>query len=271
MNAAGVPCPLCAAPSAVFGSALALGRHPAQYRRCGACGYVFVERPYWLAEAYADSAIAALDSGIAHRNLWLADAVAGLLALRYPRTGRCLDHGGGSGLFVRLLRDRGYDFRWRDRYCDNLFARGFEATEGDRYDVVTCFEVVEHLEDPLATFRELAALAPVLVLSTELLPEPAPALDAWPYYAPDCGQHIGFFSRAALEGVARTLGRRLASDGRMLHVIAADPPPDRLLRLLAKRRWSRLAQRLRRRRPLTFTDAAALAQALAARRQTRGP
>lgn len=256
-------CKLCAAETAPFGEQIVLGRHRAAYRRCTACGYVFVEDPHWLDEAYASSAIAALDTGMAHRNLWLADTVAALLALRFRDVGRCLDFGGGSGLFVRLLRDRGYDFRWQDRHCPNLFARGFEAGDGERFDLITCFEVVEHLVDPLATFDALAARAPTLVFATELLPATGNRPGEWHYYAPQAGQHVGFFTRASLEGVARRLGRHFASDGRQLHVIATRRIDDRLLRLLARKRWARrLARRFDRRPPLTWSDAALLEQRL---------
>jgi len=35
-----------------------------------------------------------------------------------------LDYAAGYGLFVRLMRDAGYNFRWSDLYCQNLL---FEA------------------------------------------------------------------------------------------------------------------------------------------------
>jgi len=31
-----------------------------------------------------------------------------------------LDYAAGYGLFVRLMRDAGYNFRWSDLYCQNL-------------------------------------------------------------------------------------------------------------------------------------------------------
>jgi len=36
-----------------------------------------------------------------------------------------LDYAAGYGLFVRLMRDAGYNFRWSDLYCQNLFVRGW--------------------------------------------------------------------------------------------------------------------------------------------------
>lgn len=260
-------CKLCGAGTRPFGELVVLARHRARYLRCTACGYVFVEDPGWLDEAYADQAIAALDTGIAMRNLWLAEAVDALLRWRFRGVRRALDYGAGSGLFVRLMRDRGYDFRWADPYCPNLFAIGFEADPADRFDFATCFEVIEHLVDPLPVFAELAGRAPTLLVSTELLPEAGNRPGEWHYYTPETGQHIGFFTTASLAGVARKLGRHFASDGRMLHAFSSEPLDPRWLRTIAKRRRARWLLRLRRRRaPLTWSDAAALAARLATSR-----
>jgi hypothetical protein len=223
-------CKLCGGATGSFGELTVLGRHRAHYRRCAACGYVAVEDPHWLDEAYADHAIAALDTGIVMRNLWLADAVDALLRWRFRDVQTALDHGAGTGLFVRLMRDRGHDFRWSDPHCENLFALGFEADADVAFDLVTCFEVAEHLTDPLPAFERLVARAPVLIFSTELLPERNNHPGEWHYYAPETGQHVGFFTIASLQALANKLGRHFASDGRMLHAFTREPLDPRWLR-----------------------------------------
>ena len=259
-------CKLCGARTEAFGELLVLGRHRARYRRCAKCGFVFVENHDWLVEAYADHAIAALDTGIVVRNLWLADALDALLRWRFHDVRTALDYGAGTGLFVRLMRDRGHDFRWSDLYCENLFALGFEAEPARHFDLVTCFEVVEHLPDPLPVFEQLAARAPNLVLSTELLPDTGNRPGEWHYYAPETGQHIGFFTAASLRQVARHLGRHFASDGRMLHAFTATPLDPRWLRFVAKHRRARRLLRLSgKRTPLTWSDAEMLQRKLHAR------
>lgn len=226
-------CKICGEATSEFGRQQVLGRFVAQYRRCGSCGYVFVVDPHWLELAYS-SAIAAMDTGIVTRNRWLADATCALLGLSLRQVRSTLDFGGGSGLLVRLMRDRGHDFRWHDAYSPNLLALGFEGDVQDHYDMVTAFELVEHLPDPMATFEQLRALAPVIVISTELVPRDKQVLDDWWYYAPESGQHIGFFTRAALEFVSKRLGLFLSSNGRNLHVLAPHRVSPTLLRLLRK-------------------------------------
>ena len=256
-------CKLCGGATAPFGELTMLGRHRAQFQRCTACGYAFVENPTWLDEDYADHAIAALDTGIAKRNLWLADAVDALLRWRFRGVRTALDYGAGTGLFVRLMRDRGHDFRWSDPHCENLFALGFEADANARFDLATCFEVAEHLTDPLPVFRELTQRAPILIFTTELLPERNNRPGEWHYYTPETGQHVGFFTTDSLRTLAKRLDRHFASDGRMLHVFTAEPLDPRWLRIVAKqRRARRLLKLLRKRPPLTWSDAETLTQAL---------
>ncbi len=232
-------CKICEAPTVHFGQQRILGQYLAEYRRCQACGYVFVVDPHWLEHAYS-TAIAALDTGIVTRNLWLADVMSALLGTSLRKTRRTLDFGAGTGLLVRLMRDRGHDFHWYDAYSPNLLARGFESELSARFDLVTAFELVEHLPDPVATFDALHLLAPVIVISTELLPESASELDDWWYYAPESGQHIGFFTSNSLQVLARRLGLTLSSNGRNLHVLAPQAISTRLLRALrkpARARW----------------------------------
>ena len=144
-----------------------------------------------------------------------------MLAMLGHLRGRVIDSAGGYGLLVRMLRDLGVDARWEDRYCDNLVARGFEAAADDSADLLTAFEVMEHLVDPLAEMQRLCARAPHVLVSTSLIPEPTPQLKDWWYYAPSGGQHIGFFRIRTLEHLANRLGRRVFSDGRSFHLFTS--------------------------------------------------
>jgi Methyltransferase domain len=158
------------------------------------------------------------------------------------------------------MRDRGFDFHLLDKYCNNVFAGGFEAQPGERFDLVTCMEVVEHLLDPVPAFRELAGFAPVMIIATELLPARRNRPGEWWYYAPETGQHVSFYTAAALRIIAERLDMRLATNGRNLHVLSKEPVSDALVRMASSSKLRGIAAaavRLagRKRRSLTHSDA----------------
>ncbi len=213
-----VNCRICQAESALFSSAKVLTRVPVDYFRCGACGFIQTQEPTWLAEAYSE-AITASDIGLVGRNLFLRDVTCAVLTRCLDAGARFLDYGGGYGLFTRLMRDRGYDFRWEDPLCRNLFAQDYIHKPGDRYEALTAFEVFEHLPDPAAGITAMAARSDSIFFSTELLPPGPPKPGEWWYYALDSGQHVALYTRAALAKLGEPHGMRLLTNGRNLHLL----------------------------------------------------
>lgn len=243
MSAPAIACRVCGIPSPhVFDGTLL--RHRVAYHECPTCGYVQTETPHWLDEAYGE-AINRSDTGILRRNERNARLVIRVLALLGRLRGTVIDCAGGYGLLVRMLRDRGVDARWSDRYCDNLVARGFEAGEGERADLITAFEALEHFVEPTAELAALLARADHVLVSTDLIPAPTPAPGAWWYYGPEHGQHIGFYRPRTLEWLARTLGCHVVSDGKSFHLFSRQPVPYWRW-MLARRtaRWAALWARL---------------------------
>ena len=250
------PCPICGTQMVERFSATILGRYDAPYDQCPACELFQVRAPCWLDEAY-EQAICLADTGILARNLHIADALSALLP-RLHGNGPYLDFGSGLGVLVRLMRDRGFNFRWSDRYADNQLARGFEYGAGDPpCSAVTAFEVLEHVEDPAAFLTEALTTGQcrTLIFTTDLHPGPAPAPDWW-YYARDEGQHITFYSRRSLDALAARFGLRCLSNG-WLHMIT-DQPIDEPTYCRALRRPARLLARLRPRPSLVAADNAGM-------------
>src|SRR5690242_8869172 len=125
----GTACKICMKPIETHGWATVRSKYEARFVRCTACGFISIENPTWLAEAYTDP-INPSDTGYIARNFWCAERVRMIIELcRLDPAKRYLDYAAGYGVFVRLMRDIGYDFFWTDPYCENLFARHFEAAQ----------------------------------------------------------------------------------------------------------------------------------------------
>jgi hypothetical protein len=122
-----------------------------------------------------------------------------------------------------MLRDAGINARWQDPYCRNLMARGFEAKESWQADLVTGFEVLEHLVNPVPFLEGIVSRARYILVSTQLIPSPTPHPDQWWYYGRDHGQHVGFFRAATLQYLASHFGWRVISDGRGQHLFCKEP------------------------------------------------
>lgn len=196
-----------------------LYKNKVNYYKCNNCEYLFTEEPYWLDEAYS-TAIASTDTGILDRNLYLAKRapiILYFLGINLPKS-KFIDYAGGGGLFVRLMRDKGLNFYWNDKYCNNWVANGFEADMSLHYDGLTMFECLEHLPNPLESVSELSRLSDVLIFSTELLPCEVPD-QSWWYYSFETGQHIGFFSEKTLYYLANELKYHYFSIG-SIHVFS---------------------------------------------------
>ena len=109
---------------AIFTSVL-LEKYYTQYYQCNHCGYVQTGEPFWLEEAY-NIPLNESDTGITMRNFWLRNVAATIIFLLFDHKGKFLDYGGGYGIFVRLMRDTGFNFYWQDKHTENLFAKVFE-------------------------------------------------------------------------------------------------------------------------------------------------
>ena len=207
-------CRVCASATNKLFDHEVLGRHRVSYFACPRCEYIQAEEPFWLDEAYA-SPISALDTGLVTRNLALRARVAALLILTGNRSGRCIDVGGGCGLFTRLMRDLGFDYYWEDKYAVNILARGFEAKVGaGRVAAVTLLEVLEHAVRPLEFLRQLGNdHAPdMIIVSTETYSGSPPAPN-WQYYGFEHGQHVGFFSQRTMKTLAESMSMNIVSAG----------------------------------------------------------
>lgn len=198
---AAITCRLCDGAADFAFHKTMIGKYQVSFFLCRACGSLQSEEPYWLAEAYSD-AVLAIDPGAAQRVLdclGLTDAVMRLFDCRTS-----LDYGGGAGLLCRLLRDIGRDAYLYDRYAPASYATGFNGSLNTHYDLVTAFEVVEHFPAPKSDLDALFGANPKIVLIMTYLYQGENA--DWWYIAPEEGQHIFFYSPAAIALIGRRYG-----------------------------------------------------------------
>ena len=209
-------CKICGSPSTHFGKARLLNRHDVSFFRCDRCGFIQTESPYWLEEAY-DSAITKSDIGLIGRNLEMATHTKQLILTCFKPKGKFIDFGGGYGMFVRLMRDQGFDFYRYDLLCENLFAEGFEASPNTNYTLLTAWEVFEHLQDPLAEIEKMLSFSRNLFFSTILLGSPPKPLTEWWYYGLEHGQHISFYTLESLHVIAQKFNLKIHFSNGSLH------------------------------------------------------
>ncbi len=241
-----IPCRVCGSPAAPTFTSQVLAKHTVRYFHCPSCGFLQTEEPHWLADAYAN-AITLQDTGLVQRNLAFAHEAAVLLYVFFDWSGKFVDYGGGTGLFTRLMRDIGFDFRTYDPHTPNVHARGFEAGPEERgFELATSFESFEHFTRPREELEKILAMSRNLLFSTELLPSPPPAPGDWWYYGFEHGQHIAFYERRTLEVLARGHGLALRSFG-PLHLLTERELAPWKLRLARKFRRRLLSRHVRRR------------------------
>lgn len=225
-------CVVCDSPTKPYETVEVLGKYQADFVECLSCSVVFTPSPNWLAEAYSRS-ITNSDIGLLARNFVLAKYASYVLhlVLCCGENSKFLDEAGGMGVFVRLMRDRGFDFRWSDRFTQNIFAQGFEGSLDQKYDAITFLEAIEHLPDPRSALDRILPQTQSFLCSTELLPEGRPKLKDWWYTGLDHGQHITFYTRKGMIELAKRYGMTVyhLSDG--LHLWTRRKPSKFWLKL----------------------------------------
>ncbi|WP_374824726.1 glycosyltransferase [Aerosakkonema sp. BLCC-F183] len=226
-------CKICQSESVFFAKAKLLNKYDVDYLQCPNCRFVQTEEPYWLSEAYSNP-IAKSDVGLVSRNIMLSKISTNIINTIFNDEGKFLDYGGGYGLFVRLMRDLGFDFYWEDKFCPNIFAQGFEIKKNDTiYELLTAFELFEHLVNPVEEIEQLLKYSTNILFSTELLPANNPKPQEWLYYSLLEGQHISIYTHQALSIVAAKLGLQIYSNGASIHLLTKKNIPPILFENLA--------------------------------------
>ncbi len=234
MPAAPQPCKACRTPSPAIGAvdfnrscedwrrvALPLSGRRVTYHRCQECGLLFTgdfdawTREDFLLRIYNDG-YANVDPDYAGLRPAASAEMLGAMFGSALAGMDVLDYGGGNGALADLLtREHGARAETYDP-----FDPAYDIRPGRSYQLVTCFEVLEHTPDPQATIQEIASLvaADGLVVFSTLLQPPDFAQQGlnWWYVAPRNG-HVTMYSATALAMLWREAGFEVTSTSAILH------------------------------------------------------
>ncbi|ABK45917.1 Methyltransferase type 11 [Magnetococcus marinus MC-1] len=218
----------------VRGFYLPLAGIPVYYYRCGGCGLLFTPHfdtfahDDFLSYVYNRDYYEKIDTDYAHqRPSQCAKLVHRLLAAQRSHIS-LLDYGSGGGLFAQLMQQQGYHVAAYDPFDPQG-----GAPPSARYDVITVFEVFEHLVHPHDTVKRLLEwLKPggLVLFSTTLNTfSSAQEMLQWPYLAPRNG-HGTLYTARALAELWGAVGFACYSQNIFIH-FACDPNhPEALFR-----------------------------------------
>jgi len=180
----------------------ALSGVPIYYRRCAACGFLFTDAfddwsvDQFRTHIYNDGYVAVDPDYLVTRPTTNAGAVARFWA-PHKADMRVLDFGGGNDVFCTALRSDGF----RDAITYDPMVPEHALRPEGTFDLVTCFETLEHVPDPLATIGKIVECVGepgAVFYSTLTQPDDFDAQGmSWWYVGPRNG-HISIFTQQAL-------------------------------------------------------------------------
>ena len=242
-SAAAVPCKICGGAAAPYGVVdfhkscaeatngvrLPLSGVPIYYRRCAVCDFLFTDafddwsHDQFKAHIYNDDYQTVDPDYRTRRPSENARFVAQLWDAHKAQT-RVLDYGGGNDVFCTALRAGG--FQAAITY-DPMTPEHARRPSG-KFELVTCFETLEHLPDPaggIASILEYAAETGLIFFSTCTPPTGFNNYGLhWWYVGPRNG-HISIFSRQSLKRAFAVHGYKYVACSDNLHLAFRKLPP----------------------------------------------
>lgn len=230
-------CPVCDASSGLLdvvdfsksceelnGKFLPLSGMPIYYARCDSCGFTFSPTMYsWSIDefsqfVYNEGYVEIDPDYVTFRPNGNASMLTSLVK-SVPPGFRHLDYGGGEGLLSEMMRDQGWDSQSYDPFVDGPLV----ASNYGTFDLVTAFEVFEHVPDVNRLMTDLVDLMkrPGIVLFSTILSDGEIHKNQrlqWWYAAPRNG-HISLFTRTSLERLAARNDINFGSFSETLHAV----------------------------------------------------
>ena len=192
------------------------------YLRCTACEFLFTsDFDSWSQQDFGEriynAEYAFVDPDFAERR----PADNAFLILQnfgnFREKIQLLDYGGGEGRMMELLLANGFP----NVNTYDPFSSKHNVSDGKKYDLITAFEVFEHVPDPIATMYDITQrLKPesLLLFSTLLQPSDFGGVGlSWWYVGPRNG-HISLHSKTSLTTLLRQCGLNMISANEGLHI-----------------------------------------------------
>ena len=197
------------------------------YYRCEECQFTFTtffdqwDGALFRRYIYNDQYIQVDPDYVETRPVETARALSEMLR-GYERL-RLLDYGSGSGVQTAVMRQGGY------RHVTEYDPFASPVRPAGRFDIITCFETIEHVPDPLATIRDMTSMLAkggCIIIGTSLQPADFDVLrGSWWYVAPRNG-HVSIFSLPALQRLAAREGLVVYGTSAPLVLAASQPRWD---------------------------------------------
>lgn len=199
------------------------------YYRCANCGYCFCpEICAWSMDEFAEriynEQYLDIDPDYVGRRPRSNGDVLATMFAGLPPTVAHLDYGGGNGFMSRVLREYG----WNSSSYDAFVERGSSIEGLGKFDLITAFEVFEHVPDPNGLMRDITFLLKEdgILLFTTMVSDasiPGDGTLGWWYAAPRNG-HISLFSRRSLATLANRYGFKFGSFSDLFHIFSRESP-----------------------------------------------
>jgi SAM-dependent methyltransferase len=199
------------------------------YFRCLDCGFCFApEMHEWSLKEFEDQIYnedyIKVDPDYGRSRPLNCATVLVRLFGDHPAGIRHLDFGGGSGLLSRLLQSKG----WNSTTYDPFANKDIDPASLGKFDLITAFEVFEHVPDVNALFQSLRSfLAPKGIIFFSTLVSDGMIEDgeplSWWYAAPRNG-HISLFSTRSLEILSKKFKFNFGSHTLNYHLLWTTPP-----------------------------------------------
>ncbi|MGO9438391.1 MAG: class I SAM-dependent methyltransferase [Terracidiphilus sp.] len=235
-----VACKVCGSPSPLYGVVdfhkscieaqgrrLALSGCPVYYARCQRCAFIFTttfdswDLAAFRERIYNDEYVVVDPDFVELR----PSGNAKLVAASFPGAQNSisiLDYGGGEGVFSARLRDQGFSAATYDPFSS------FNQLPAEKFDLITSFEVMEHVPSPKETVASMVSLLKqpgAILFSTLVQPAEFESIGLNWWYASPRNGHISLYSTTSLALLFQPHGMKVGSFSPDLHIAYAQIPP----------------------------------------------